>query len=86
MTRNALAIAGAVFLLSIFRGYLTPKIPLLVKVPLPQISFNSAKPSENKPELIEPAPTYSPSPQPTATPEQKKRWGLEFEYKGRVGL
>lgn len=92
MIRNALAIVGAVALLAFFKGYLTPKIPQLGRLPLPQITFNttdSNKPSEGKPgDPNQPAiaPTTSPTPQPTATPEQKKRWGLEFEYKGRVGL
>lgn len=91
MIRNALAIVGAVAILGYFRGALIPKIPLLGRLPLPQITFNSDadKPSNpNKPgEPNQPAiaPT-SPTPQPTTTPDQKKRWGLEFEYKGRVGL
>lgn len=86
MIRNALAIVGAVALLAFFKGYLTPKIPQLGRLPLPQITFNNStdtnKPGDpNQPAI---APTTSPTPQPT--PEQKKRWGLEFEYKGRVGL
>lgn len=90
MFRNGLSIIGALALLAYFKPFLAPRIPLLGKLPLPEISFKSGEKTPEKTannSLDNPNnPTPQNSPSPSPSPEAKKRWGLEFEYKGRVGL